>query len=68
MAMACMLVADRILTELIFTDETPLTVKDVKKYLKNAKEVDIAARSYENVLNWIAQNPIRFQDPTMRTQ
>ena len=63
MAMACMLVADRILTELIFTDETPLTVKDVKKYLKNAKEVDIAARSYENVLNWIAQNPIRFQDP-----
>lgn len=63
MAMACILVADRILTELIFTDETPLTVKDVKKYLKNAKEVDIAVRSYENVLNWIAQNPIRFQDP-----
>ena len=63
MAMSCMLVADRILTDLIFTDEIPLKVKDVQKYLRSAKEVDIAARSYENVLNWIAQNPIRFQDP-----
>lgn len=63
MAMSCMLVADRILRNLIFTDEPPLCVDDVKQFLKVAKEVDVADRSYENVLNWIAQNPIRFQDP-----
>ncbi len=63
MAMACILVADRILTDLIFTDETALTVKDAEKYLRSAKEVDVTERSYEAVLNWIAKNPIRFQNP-----
>ncbi|MBA2215220.1 DUF927 domain-containing protein [Sellimonas intestinalis] len=63
MAMACILVADRILTDVIFQDETALTIHDVKKYLRSAKEVDIAERSYEMVLNWIAKNPIRFKNP-----
>ena len=63
MAMACMLVADRILTELIFTDETALTIKDVEAYLRSAKEVDISERSYQTTLNWIARNPIRFKNP-----
>ena len=62
MAMACMLVADRILSEQIF-GETPLTIKDVSGYLRSAKEVDIAERSYEMVMNWIAKNPVRFQNP-----
>lgn len=64
MAMACMLVADRILTDVIFEDETALTVKDVAEYLRSAKEVDIAERSYQMVLNWIARNPVRFQNPS----
>lgn len=64
MAMACMLVADRILTDVIFKDETALNVKDVEKYLRSAKEVDIAERSYQMVLNWIAKNPVRFQNPS----
>lgn len=63
MAMSCMLVADRILTDLTFTNEAPLHVGDVKQFLKTANDVDVADRSYGNVLNWIAQNPIRFQDP-----
>lgn len=63
MAMACMLVADRILTDVIFEDEDPLTIQDVEPYLRSAKEVDIAERSYEMVLNWIARNPVRFQNP-----
>ena len=63
MAMSCMLVADRILVEQIFTDETPLTVEDVKKYLKSANEVDVAERAYQMVLNWVAKNPLRFQNP-----
>lgn len=64
MAMACILVADRILTDVIFEDETPLTIKDVAGYLRSAKEVDISERSYQLVLNWIAKNPMRFQNPT----
>lgn len=63
MAMACILVADRILVEQIFTDEIPLTIGDVKMYLKSANEVDVAERAYQRVLNWIAKNPIRFQNP-----
>ena len=61
--MACILVADRILTDVIFEDEDPLTIQDVEQYLRSAKEVDIAERSYEMVLNWIARNPVRFQNP-----
>lgn len=63
MAMACVLMADRILTELIFTDEAALSIEDVKPYLRSAKEVDVAERSYQSVLNWIAKNPVRFQNP-----
>ena len=63
MAMACILLADRILTEVIFTDEVPLKIKDIKTYLRSANEVDVAERSYQAVLNWIAKNPVRFQNP-----
>lgn len=63
MAMSCLLLADRILTEQIFTDERPLEIGDVKEYLRSAKEVDVAERAYNLVLNWIAKNPVRFQDP-----
>jgi len=63
MAMACILLSDRILTEVVFTDETALTIDDVKSYLRSANEVDVAERSYQAVLNWVAQNPVRFQNP-----
>ncbi|MDR2024005.1 MAG: DUF927 domain-containing protein [Hungatella sp.] len=63
MAMSCILIADRILTEEIFTSETPFTIDDVKEYLKSAQDVDVAERSYQNVLNWIAKNPMRFRNP-----
>lgn len=63
MAMACILLADRILTEIVFTEETPLQISDVKMYLRSANEVDVAERSYQAVLNWIAKNPVRFQNP-----
>ena len=64
MAMSCILVADHILVDQIFTDEAPLQVADVQEYLRSAKEVDISERSYQIVLNWIAKNPLRFQNPT----
>ena len=62
MAMACILLADEISTELFFDGE-PLTIKTVKKYLQNAREVDVAERAYQQVLNWAAKNPVRFEDP-----
>lgn len=65
MAMSCILVADHILTSLIFTDEEPLKIDDVQYYLKKTQEVDVAEQSYQQVLNWIAKNPVRFQNPNL---
>ena len=63
MSMACLLIADRILVEQIFRDETPLSIAEVKGYLRSANEVDVAERSYQATLNWIAKNPMRFRNP-----
>lgn len=63
MAMSCILLADRILTEVVFTGEAPLRIDDIRMHLRSAKEVDVAERSYQSVLNWIAKNPVRFQNP-----
>lgn len=63
MSMACILLADRILTEVIFTGEKAYGIRDVQMYLRSAQEVDVAERSYQAVLNWIAKNPVRFKDP-----
>ena len=51
MAMACMLLADRMLTDFIFTDEQALTIGEVKSYLRSAKEVDVAERSYQMMMD-----------------
>lgn len=63
MAMSCILLADQLLTEVIFTDEEAFTIDDVKQYLRSAQEVDVGENSYQSTLNWIAQNPLRFADP-----
>lgn len=63
MAMACILLADEISTSLLFEEGEPLTIKNVKKYLQSAYEVDVAERAYQAVLSWAAKNPVRFEDP-----
>lgn len=63
MAMACMLMADEIAVKLFFTGEQPLRIVQVKQYLQSARDVDIAERAYQQVLNWAAKNPVRFEDP-----
>lgn len=63
MAMACILLADKILTQVVFTDEKAYEIADVSMYLRSAQEVDVAEQSYQMVLNWIAKNPVRFRDP-----
>lgn len=63
MAMGCLLLADELAVELFFQEEKPLSIQDVETYLQSANEVDIAQRAYGNIVNWIAKNPVRFQDP-----
>jgi uncharacterized protein (DUF927 family) len=61
MAMAAILVADKVSTELIFGDE-PLKIEDVKGYMASINEVDPAERAYEIILDWIDQNKNRFSE------
>lgn len=63
MAMACILLADEISTELFFENDTPMTVKNVKAYLQKARDIDVAERAYQQVMNWAAKYQIRFEDP-----
>lgn len=63
MAMACILLADELSVELFFSDEQPLTIYQVKRYLQSVMDVDVAERAYQSVLNWAAKNPVRFEDP-----
>ena len=61
MAMATVLLADEISTDLIFKDEK-LTIEDVSGWLTSAKEVDVSTRAYEWTMNWISQNINRFRE------
>ncbi len=61
MAMATILLADEISTEMIFKDEK-LTIEDISKWLTSSKEVDVSTRAYEWTMNWISQNINRFRE------
>ena len=63
MAMSCIILADEIAVKLFFDGEKPLRISQVERYLQSAKDVDVAERAYQQVLNWAAKNPIRFEDP-----
>ena len=63
MAMACLLLADELAVKLFFPEEQPLSVSMVKGYLQSSMDVDVAERAYQSVLNWVAKNPVRFEDP-----
>ena len=60
MAMATILLADEISTDLIFKDKK-LSVEDVSNWLTITKEVDVATRAYEWTTNWISQNINKFK-------
>lgn len=63
MAMSCILLADELAVKLFFPDETPIQITQVSEYLHTEKDVDVAERAYQAVLNWAAKNPVRFDDP-----
>lgn len=60
MAMATILLADELSTELIFKDEK-LTIEDISKWVTSSKDVDVSTRAYEWTMNWISQNINRFK-------
>ena len=63
MAMSCMLLADEIAVKLFFPEEQALQIGQVKQYLQSNYDVDVAERAYQQVLNWAAKNPVRFENP-----
>ena len=62
MSMALILLADKYACDCVFCGSSPLNVEEVKEYLVSAKVVDMPERAYEWVVNWIAENSIRFSD------
>lgn len=63
MAMACLLLADELAVDLFWPSEVPLQVEQIKQYLHSNMDVDVAGRAFQSVLNWVAKNPVRFEDP-----
>ena len=62
MSMALILLADSYACEAVFAGSKPLSLDEVKEYLVSAKTIDMPERAYEWVVNWIAENNIRFSD------
>jgi len=61
-AMALMLLGDRLAVKYIFKDEKVLQLSDVSKFLSSAEEVDIAERAYDHVINLAARHSSRFTE------
>ncbi len=62
MAMALMLLGDKLARKHIFRNDEELTIFDVMEILTSAKEVDISERAYDFVINLVAKNSNRFVD------
>lgn len=63
MSFAVLLLADKYACECLFGGK-PLTIDDIKPFLISKKEVNVTERAYSWVLDWIAQNTIRFNPDT----
>ena len=57
---ALMLLGDKLAGECLFPGEHPLTVADIKPYLKTQATVDVAERAYEYICGQIAVNSPKF--------
>ena len=60
MSMALILLADKYACECVFEGSQPLIIEDIKTYLVSATVVNMPQRAYEWVVNWIAENNVRF--------
>lgn len=57
------LTKNKIAVKLFFPEEQALQIGQVKQYLQSNYDVDVAERAYQQVLNWAAKNPVRFENP-----
>ena len=62
MSMALILLADKYACDCVFRDSRPLNIAEVKEYLVSSKIVDMPSRAYDWVVNWVAENSIRFSN------
>ena len=60
MAMSAIMVADEIASVEVFGDKA-LEFAEVLPYVMSASDVDVAARAYEWVCDWVAQNMAHFR-------
>ncbi len=61
-AMALLLTADKIASNLFWKDEDELTVAQVKPYMFTNAEVDVAERAYSYIKDAISENAPNFQE------
>lgn len=64
MAIASILLADRLSTELFFKDKI-LDIEEIKNWIASTKEVDIAERAYEWTIDWVSQNSNKFKEDSL---
>ena len=60
MAAAVILIADKLATEWIFKDGSPLTVAEISKFLASKASVSSGERGYQYMCGWVSQNSNRF--------
>lgn len=61
MAIASILLADKLSSKYIFKDEA-LKLEDIKEWITKTKDVDISTRAYEWTVGWISQNSNKFRE------
>lgn len=59
-AMALMVLADRVATELFFPNEKPLDIPDIEPYLCSAKDVDVTERAYQYICDTFGEASNNF--------
>lgn len=60
-AMALMLAADRIASELFWPGENALCAHDIEKFLCSSAEIDVSERAYQWLLDTVSENINNFQ-------
>lgn len=61
MAMALIMLGDKISSECIFRDD-PLSAKDIVGFLKSSSEVDVSVRAYNALCDFISEHIQNFND------
>ena len=59
-AMALILIADQLASDLFWPDEQPLSVEEIKPYLASDNSVSVAERAYSYICDTVAENVNKF--------